>query len=147
VPDIDPWADQISWVMTFFETFFAGVADSPLGQRKQTLRRAVQDAYEQQGITRDPSTHGNPSPTVQTVISVLEDMLDSPAEFGYATEAEQESVRGDAQSLLKDLRPSFRDGVILPISPSRLSLTLTRTFSISTCTKKRAHRGGLRPAC
>lgn len=110
VPDIDPWADQISWVMTFFETFFAGVADSPLGQRKQTLRRAVQDAYEQQGITRDPSTHGNPSPTVQTVISVLEDMLDSPAEFGYATEAEQESVRGDAQSLLKDLRPSFRDG-------------------------------------
>jgi len=57
VPDIDPWADQISWVMTFFETFFAGVADSPLGQRKQTLRRAVQDAYEQQGITRDPPIH------------------------------------------------------------------------------------------
>jgi len=105
-----PVGRPISWVMTFFETFFAGVADSPLGQRKQTLRRAVQDAYEQQGITRDPSTHGNPSPTVQTVISVLEDMLDSPAEFGYATEAEQESVRGDAQSLLKDLRPSFRDG-------------------------------------
>lgn len=108
VPDIDPWAEQIAWVMSFFETFFAGVADSPLGRRKQTLRRAVQDAYEQQGITRDPSTHDNPSPTVETVIEVLEQLLDSPSEFGYATEGEQESVRGDAQSLLKDLRPSFR---------------------------------------
>ena len=108
VPDIDPWAEQIAWVMTFFETFFAGVADSPLGRRKQTLRRAVQDAYEQQGITRDPSTHDKPSPTVETVIEVLEALLESPSEFGYATEGEQESVRADAQSLLKDLRPSFR---------------------------------------
>lgn len=108
VPDMDPWAEQISWVMTFFETFFAGVADSPLGRRKQTLRRAVQDAYEQQGITRDPSTHDNPSPTVETVVAVLEELLDAPESFGYATAGEQESVRADAQSLLKDLRPSFR---------------------------------------
>lgn len=107
-PDLDPWAEQIAWVMTFFETFFEHVATSPLGDRKQTLRRAVQEAYERRGITSDPATHDRESPTVSDVITVLEDLLDDPASFGYATEGEQESVRGDVQSLLKDLRPSFR---------------------------------------
>lgn len=108
VPDLDPWAEQVAWVMTFFSTFFDGVADSPLGDRKQTLRRAVQEAYERQGITRDPSTHARESPTILTVIEVLEDFLDDPEPFGYVTTAEQDGVRADAQSLLKDLRPSFR---------------------------------------
>ncbi len=110
VPDLDPWAEQITWVLTFFETFFAHVANNPLAERKQTLRRAVQVAYERQGITREPETHSNESPTVRTVISVLEDLLSEPGQFGYATEGEQESVRTDSQSLLKDLRPSFREG-------------------------------------
>jgi len=109
-PDLDPWSEQIAWVMAFFETFFTNVATNPLGDRKQTLRRAVQEAYERQGITRDPGTHDNPSPTVRDVIEVLEAFLDDPAAFGYVTDGEAESVRQDAQSLLKDLRPSFRDG-------------------------------------
>jgi len=109
-PDLDPWSEQIAWVMAFFETFFTHVATNPLGDRKQTLRRAVQEAYERQGITRDPGTHDNPSPTVRDVIEVLEAFLDDPAAFGYVTDGEAESVRKDAQSLLKDLRPSFRDG-------------------------------------
>ncbi|MFC6863072.1 VirB4 family type IV secretion system protein [Halomicroarcula sp. GCM10025817] len=110
VPDLDPWAEQISWVMSFFETFFGHVANNPLAGRKQTLRRAVQEAYECMGITRDPSTHSNPSPTVRNVIDVLEELLEQPASFGYATPGEQSSVQDDAQSLLKDLRPSFREG-------------------------------------
>ncbi|NHN48018.1 transfer complex protein [Halostella sp. JP-L12] len=109
-PDLDPWSEQIDWVLTFFETFFDHVANNPLGDRKQTLRRAVQVAYERQGITRAPSTHDRESPTVRTVISVLEALLDDPGEFGYVTDGERESVRTDAQSLLTDLRPSFRDG-------------------------------------
>jgi len=109
-PDLDPWAEQISWVLTFFETFFTNVANNPLGDRKQTLRRAIQIAYDRQGITRDPATHSNDSPTVRTVIAVLETLLDEPGEFGYVTDGERESVRADAQSLLTDLRPSFREG-------------------------------------
>jgi len=108
VPDLDPWSEQIAWVLTFFETFFTHVATNPLAGRKQTLRRAVQEAYERQGITRAPSTHGRESPTIRDVIEVLEDMLADPTEFGYVTAGEQESVQGDAQSLLTDLRPSFR---------------------------------------
>jgi len=110
VPDLDPWAEQIAWVLTFFETFFEHVAGNPLDDRKQTLRRCVQETYEQQGITRDPATHAQPSPTVRDVIDVLEQLLEGPGEFGYVTEGEQENVRSDAESLLIDLRPSFRDG-------------------------------------
>lgn len=110
VPDLGPWAEQISWVMAFFETFFTHVANNPLEDRKQTLRRAVQESYQRQGITRDPETHSHPSPTVREVIAVLECLLDDPSSFGYATDGEQASVRDDAQSLLKDLRPSFREG-------------------------------------
>ena len=109
-PDVDPWSEQIAWVLTFFETFFTHVATNPLAGRKQTLRRAVQEAYERQGITRAPSTHDRESPTIRDVIAVLEDMLADPTEFGYATAGEQENVQGDAQSLLTDLRPSFREG-------------------------------------
>ncbi|EMA12533.1 VirB4 family type IV secretion system protein [Haloarcula marismortui] len=110
VPDLDPWAEQIAWVLTFFETFFEQVAGNPLGDRKQTLRRCVQETYEQQGITRDPATHDQPSPTIRDVIAVLEQLLDNPAAFGYVTAGEQENVRTDAESLLIDLRPSFREG-------------------------------------
>ncbi|WP_336000160.1 VirB4 family type IV secretion system protein [Halorientalis halophila] len=108
VPDLDPWAEQISWVLTFCDTFFTHIANNPLEERKQTLRRAVQEAYERQGITRDPETHHHESPTIRDVIAVLEDLLDDPVSFGYPTASEQEGVREDAQSLLTDLRPSFR---------------------------------------
>ncbi|EMA03507.1 hypothetical protein SAMN05443574_12313 [Haloarcula vallismortis] len=110
VDDIDPWGEQINWVMTFFATFFEHVADHPLGERNQTLRRAVQEAYEKRGITRDPETHTRDSPTIHDVIEVLEEMVEDPEEYGYVTDGEQEAVQSDAQSLLKDLRPSFREG-------------------------------------
>ena len=110
VDDIDPWGEQITWVMTFFATFFEHVADHPLGERNQTLRRAVQEAYQKRGITRDPETHTQDSPTIHSVIDVLEEMVEDPEEYGYVTDGEQEAVQSDAQSLLKDLRPSFREG-------------------------------------
>ncbi|MDX1747408.1 MAG: transfer complex protein, partial [Halobacteriales archaeon] len=108
VPDLDPWAEQIARVLSFFETFFSQIAGDPLGARKQTLRRAVQESYERAGITRDPATHHSPSPTILDVIEILEAMLDDAAAFGYRSEREQQSVVEDAVSLLKELRPSFR---------------------------------------
>jgi hypothetical protein len=108
VPDLDPWSEQITWVLTFFETFFTHVANSPLGDRKQTLRRAVQEAYERRGISKEPATHHRESPTVLDVIAALEALLEDPEPFGYPTVGEQEKVSADARSLLTDLRPSFR---------------------------------------
>jgi len=108
--DIDPWSEQVNWVMSFFRTFFASVADNPLDERHQTLRRAVQEAYHTKGITRDPETHDRESPTVRDIISILEEMVEHPETFGYTTSGEREAVERDAEALLKDLRPSFREG-------------------------------------
>ncbi|QLC35097.1 transfer complex protein (plasmid) [Halarchaeum sp. CBA1220] len=105
--DVDPWSEQITWVLSFFATFFEHVATNPLEERRQTLRRAVQLTYERAGITSDPATHANPSPTITDLLSVLEALLDDPEQYGYPTAGEQASVRADAQSLLTDLRPSF----------------------------------------
>ncbi|WP_438267295.1 VirB4 family type IV secretion system protein [Halorubellus salinus] len=107
-PDLDPWGEQIAWVLTFFETFFTHVAANPLGDRTQTLRRAVQETYADAGITRDPATHGEDSPTITDLIEVLESLLADPSTYGYPTDGEQERIRQDAESLLTDLRPSFR---------------------------------------
>jgi hypothetical protein len=54
-------------------------------------------------------THGRKSPTIRDVIDVLEEMIEEPESYGYVTIGEQDPVRTDAQSLLKDLRPSFRE--------------------------------------
>jgi type IV secretory pathway VirB4 component len=107
------------------QTFFAPVANTPLGERQQTLRRAIQGAYERQGITSDTDAHHNPSPTVSDVIDVLEQFKDRPREVEYATSGEQESVKSDAQSLLIDLRPSFRpDGDLSNLAkPTEFDLT------------------------
>ncbi|WP_435102419.1 VirB4 family type IV secretion system protein [Halarchaeum sp. P4] len=122
--DVDPWSEQITWVLSFFTTFFETVATNPLGERRQTLRRAVQRTYEDAGITSDPETHTNPSPTITDLIAVLEGLLEDPEGYGYATAGERESVRADAQSLLKDLRPSFGpDGDLQNLArPTELAL-------------------------
>ena len=109
-PDLDPWSEQIAWVIDFFATFFDTVADNPLGERTQTLRLAVQQAYNVAGITRDPATHHRESPTVDDVVEVLEQMVEAPRSFDYGTAAEREQLVGRASSLLADLRPSFRAG-------------------------------------
>jgi hypothetical protein len=108
--DIDPLGARQTQVMGFFETFFAEVATNPLGDRKQTLRRAVQEAYAQQGIETDPATHSNPSPTITDVLDCLEQLVEAPEEFGYTTAGEQDRVQTQVESLLTDLRPSFREG-------------------------------------
>jgi hypothetical protein len=110
VPDLDPWAEQVAWVLGFFETFFEAVALNPLEGRTQTLRRAVQETYEQAGITRDPQTHARESPTIRDLLRVLEALQDNPEAYGYVSSGEQSNVQRDAQSLLTDLRPSFREG-------------------------------------
>ncbi|GGL34194.1 transferase [Halarchaeum grantii] len=124
VPTLDPWSDQITRVLAFFETFFEHVAGNPLGDRTQTLRRAIQEAYADCGITHDPETHHRESPTITTVIDVLEKLSDDPVAFGYTTSGEQESVRADARKLLTDLRPSFHaDGDLAHLArPTELDL-------------------------
>ena len=62
-PDLNPYGERYGSVMGFFETFFSTV-NAELGEKRPILGAAVTEAYDRQGITVDPSTHGNPSPTV-----------------------------------------------------------------------------------
>jgi hypothetical protein len=99
VEDLDPWGEQIRWVMTFFGAVFERVADHPIGERSQTLRRATQEATRRQGITRDPETHAKESRTIRDFIVVLDSFVDDPGEFGYATEGEKQTVREEAETV------------------------------------------------
>ncbi|MFB6312274.1 MAG: VirB4 family type IV secretion system protein, partial [Salinirussus sp.] len=127
IEDLDPWGEQLTWVMAFFETFFSEISGHPLRERSQTLRRAVQETYRWSGITRDPATHGEPSPTIHDLLWILESMAEAPGQFGYKTEGEQRAVRGEAESLLKDLRPSFRPEGALSNLGKRTELELDST--------------------
>ena len=62
-PDLSPFAQRYGSVMGFFSTFFTHVG-AELGEKRPVLGAAVKAAYARQGITEDPSTHGNPSPTI-----------------------------------------------------------------------------------
>jgi DNA helicase HerA-like ATPase len=140
--DLDPLSAQQTQALGFFETFFEEVANSPIDERSQTLRRAVQEAYDAKGITRDPSTHDRPSPTVGDVLSVLEALFDAPEEFGYATAGERERVTAQAESLLTDLRPSFRPDGDLANLAERTDLDLDSKVVYLDLHQQEGVRGG-----
>jgi hypothetical protein len=82
--------------------------------KRGLLSVALNEAYRRQGITPDPATHDNPSPTLRDVRAVLRDIADSPLEYLDAategvSETEVELWRRRASQLRMDLAP-FRDG-------------------------------------
>jgi type IV secretory pathway VirB4 component len=91
-------------VVNFFRNFFAH-RDLELGSRRPTLERAIDAAYERQGITADVATHSKQSPTVRDVLDILEEISEEPDEFVVRVEAEQEQLREDALWLIGQLRP------------------------------------------
>lgn len=78
----DPYNDKIRSVMGLFGAHFQGKRELSK-EEEGILRRAIRYAYLEQGITKDVSTHDNESPTVQSVLDVLEQMADGrpPGEF------------------------------------------------------------------
>lgn len=117
--DLDPYAQRLSSVMGFFETYFAHVDSSGAGldtNARAVLERAVQEAYEWRGITRDPTTHGNTSPTVQDVFHILGQMAEDASSFlggedeTAPTQDELEKWEDRAADLRIGMRPFMGDG-------------------------------------
>ncbi|MCQ4334841.1 transferase [Natronomonas sp. F2-12] len=106
--DADLLKERRTRVMSFFRNYFAH-RDIELGTRRTTLERAVDEAYDRQGITDNAETHDRASPTVRDVLDVLEEMSKSPEEFVVRVDAERETVHDDAIWLLGQLSP-FDDG-------------------------------------
>ncbi|MFH5802372.1 VirB4 family type IV secretion system protein [Haladaptatus sp. CMAA 1911] len=66
-PQLNPFGERFSSVMGFFESFFAHVDSGDNGLNKgerAVLDLALGEAYARHGITTDPETHSNPSPTI-----------------------------------------------------------------------------------
>ncbi|QPV65038.1 DUF87 domain-containing protein [Halosimplex litoreum] len=80
--DSNPYDEKIRSVMGMFESHFEGRRE--LNKEEEgVLRRAIRLAYLRYGITKDPETHGNESPTLDDVLDVLRNLADglSPEEF------------------------------------------------------------------
>ena len=106
--DASPLKEKRNRAVSFFTNFF-NHRDVLLGDRRTTLEFAIDEAYERKGITEDVSTHSNPSPTVQDVLNILEEMSQRPDDHVVRVEAEGEKLEEDAIWLLSQLRP-FTEG-------------------------------------
>lgn len=97
-PDINPYSTQLDKVMDFFEMFFAKQG-LQLGESRNILQQAVEEAYNRKGITQDIDTHGKESPTVRDVVEIIEEMVETPREFSgldseiHATNLEEYASR------------------------------------------------------
>lgn len=102
----DPYDDKIRSVMGIFEAHFQGKREMSK-EEEGVLRRAIRYAYLEQGITKDVDTHDRESPTIQTVLDILESMaegeppnqfLDVPAAVeAHITTINTETEVGEAE--------------------------------------------------
>jgi type IV secretory pathway VirB4 component len=106
--DASPLKEKRNRAVSFFTNYFA-LRDVDLGDRRTTLELAIDEAYDQKGITEDVATHSRESPTVQDMLDILEEMSEDPDEYVVRVEAEGEKIRTDAVWLLDQLRP-FAEG-------------------------------------
>lgn len=99
---------KLNEVTSFFSGILRAQGIDP-SRYVSTIEDAVQEAYENAGITRDPDTHVNRSPTIDDFLSVLTEMLDDPARFtftGHEREAERRvSVVSDLLDKLSGFKP------------------------------------------
>ncbi len=107
--DASPFNEKLDDAMSFLTNFFA-LRGISLGDRRTTLELGLKRAYKRNGITDDISTHGNPSPTIQDMMDVFEDMVDEPEEFVVRSDEEAGKIKEDATWLLDQLRPFENDG-------------------------------------
>jgi len=107
--DASPFNEKLDDAMSFLTNFFA-LRGISLGDRRTTLELGLKRAYRRNEITDDISTHGNPSPTIRTMMDLFEEMVDSPEEFVVRSDEEAGKIREDATWLLDQLRPFEEDG-------------------------------------
>lgn len=84
--------------ISFLETYYdlEGLA---FADKRGLWEYVIKTCYEEHGITRDPSTHDRPSPTMHAMIATLEDIVQTPYEHvsidddGLAQERKQTAIR------------------------------------------------------
>ena len=108
--DQDPFRMKLDEVRWFFQRFFETYNEDITSEMWAPLNRAIKKAYEDKGITHDPSTHSNPSPTVRDVLANLNHIAENPEEYASSTsDREIEKWETNAAELNLALEP-FREG-------------------------------------
>jgi hypothetical protein len=108
--DQDPFRMKLDEVRWFFQRFFETYNEDITSEMWAPLNRAIKKAYEDKGITHDPSTHSNPSPTVRDVLANLNHIAENPEDYASSTsDREIEKWETNAAELNLALEP-FREG-------------------------------------
>lgn len=93
VPDLDPYTEKKQNLIDFFDMFFA-MQDRELKESRDILEIAIDEAYKKCGITKDPETHSNKSPTINGELAdVLEYISSNPEEY----------ARSDSEDLVQKI--------------------------------------------
>lgn len=108
---MDPYRTKLDEIRWFFRTYFDSYLDDSFDSELWApLMKAVQTSYRDNGIKPDPTTHGNPSPTLDDVLDNIEHIADNPGQYADSdSKKEQEEWEERAVQLLMLLQP-FRPG-------------------------------------
>lgn len=109
-----PYKDAVRRAVEFIVTYYR-LEDRDLGEKRGVWEKAIKEAYENAGITEDPATHDNESPTVDDVIDVIKEMVRSPDEYVFEDLADEEGMTDDRKEkaidiLNNDLEPFSSGG-------------------------------------
>jgi hypothetical protein len=128
----DPFKQGREAAMDTFDSYFAmnGTAgESSYTERRSVLSFALDVTYALYGITSDPATHTNPSPTIPDVRSVLGAITRNPEPFIQLTNMGMH-VTPDVVADLPGLDPASRQ-VTATSTPEQASVTVLPEVDVS----------------
>lgn len=123
--DADPLRDAKERALTFIESYYE-LENLALGEKRGIWQQAIRKAYRDNGITRDPATHSNESPTLQDVLAIIRDIARSPEE--YVDEELQDDSRSKAD--LKERAIAIVNNDIEPFAEGESYHHLTKKTEI-----------------
>jgi type IV secretory pathway VirB4 component len=128
-PDLDPYTKTVQKdVIEFVQTFFTMEGMSVDGTRG-VLSVALKEAYRRKGITPDPGTHSNESPTMRDLLDVLAEITNQPRQFTGEEPEQMPDIEADlwqkrASQLRMDLAPFQEGGEYANLGrPTEINLT------------------------
>lgn len=76
-----PFNDTVAQVMGTIGNYYHIEGLSGFEDKQGTWKKAIREAYDRKGITKDPSTHDRESPTLTDVFDVLREMVTNPGKY------------------------------------------------------------------
>ncbi|WP_231188287.1 hypothetical protein [Haladaptatus sp. DYF46] len=98
-----PYNDAVTQTIGFVGNYYYIEGLSGFEEKKGTWQKAIKAAYKRAGITKDPTTHSNASPTLADVIDVLKAMVTDPETYVDKEIRESDEAVNDRQQTAIDI--------------------------------------------